>query len=74
MANTQLSLFDTSVAAETTYKVGDFVKLRRKSAHAAYLKKGDIIQIEAIHPATEPANFGTSALSPGDMSIQMNLP
>ncbi len=43
----QLSLFDTSVAVETTYKVGDFVKLRRKSAHAACFKKGDIIQIEA---------------------------
>jgi hypothetical protein len=50
MTNTQLSLFSTPPAVETTYKVGDFVKLRRKSVHAAYFKKGDILQIEAIHP------------------------
>jgi hypothetical protein len=55
--NTQLSLFDTSTVVETTYKIGDFVKLRRKSAHAACLKKGDIIQIEAIHPHDGSCKF-----------------
>ena len=53
----QLSLFDTSTAVETTYKVGDFVKLRRKSAHAACLKKGDIIQIQAVHPSDGSCKF-----------------
>ena len=57
MANTQLSLFDTSAAVKTIYKVGDFVKLRRKSAHAACLKKGDIIQIQAIHPSDGSCKF-----------------
>ena len=57
MANTQLSLFDTSTAVKTTYKVGDFVKLRRKSAHAACLKKGDIIQIQAVHPSDGSCKF-----------------
>jgi hypothetical protein len=53
----QLSLFDTAAVIETTYKIGDFVKLRRKSAHAACFKKGDIIQIEAIHPIDGSCKF-----------------
>ncbi|MEG3842937.1 hypothetical protein [Microcoleus sp. herbarium14] len=56
MTCTQLSLFPPA-AVETTYKVGDFVKLRRKSAHAACLKKGDIIQIEAVHPRDGSCKF-----------------
>ena len=56
MTSTQLSLFASS-AVDTTYKVGDFVKLRRKSAHAACLKKGDIIQIQAVHPSDGSCKF-----------------
>ena len=58
MTCTQLSLFNTAAAApETTYKVGDFVKLKRKTPHAACFKKGDIIQIEAIHPLDGSCKF-----------------
>ena len=53
----QLTLFDTAAVIDTTYKVGDFVKLRRKSAHAAGFKKGDIIQIQAIHPRDGSCKF-----------------
>ncbi len=53
----QLSLFDTAAVIETIYKIGDFVKLRRKSAHAACLKKGDIIQIQAVHPSDGSCKF-----------------
>jgi hypothetical protein len=55
--NTQLSLFDTSTVVETTYKIGDRVKLKRKSPHAACLKKGDLVEIEAIHPHNGSCKF-----------------
>jgi len=50
----QLSLFAT---VETTYKIGDRVKLKRKTPAAACLKKGDIIQIAAIHPMSGSCKF-----------------
>ncbi|MGB8688688.1 MAG: hypothetical protein WCD53_15325 [Microcoleus sp.] len=56
ISSVQLSLFDTA-AIETTYKIGDQVKLKRKTPHAACLKKGDIVQIEAIHPHDGSCEF-----------------
>jgi hypothetical protein len=53
----QLSLFAASTAVETVYQVGDRVKLKRKTPAAAFLKKGDIIQIAAIHPASGSCKF-----------------
>ena len=50
----QLSLFAT---VQRTYEVGDRVKLKRKTPAAACLKKGDIIQIAAIHPQTGSCKF-----------------
>ncbi|MEG4323645.1 MULTISPECIES: hypothetical protein [unclassified Microcoleus] len=40
-----------------TYKVGDRVKLKRKTPHAACLKKGDIVTIDAIHPQNGSCKF-----------------
>jgi hypothetical protein len=53
----QLSLFDTAAVIKPTYKVGDRVKVKRKTPHAPLLKKGDIIRIEAIHPHNGSCKF-----------------
>ena len=53
----QLSLFDTAAVIKPTYKIGDRVKVRRKTPHAPLLKKGDIVRIEAIHPHNGSCKF-----------------
>jgi hypothetical protein len=53
----QLSLFNVSAAVATSYKVGDRVKLRKKPLAASYVKKGDIIEIAAIHPLNGSIKF-----------------
>lgn len=55
-SGTQLALFDPA-SAMATYKVGDWVKLKRKTPHAACLKKGDIVQIETIHSLDGSCKF-----------------
>ncbi|MEG4275166.1 MULTISPECIES: hypothetical protein [unclassified Microcoleus] len=55
--NTQLSLFDASTAVEPAYKIGDRVKLRKKPIAASYVKKGDIVEIAAIHPTNGSIKF-----------------
>jgi hypothetical protein len=57
MVSTQLSLFDAATVIQPTYKVGDRVKVKRKTAHAPLLKKGDIVRIEAIHPHNGSCKF-----------------
>jgi hypothetical protein len=58
MVNTQISLFDTSTeVVESYYKTGDWVQLKRKSKNAAYIKKGDIVQVEAVHPVNGSIKF-----------------
>jgi len=57
MVNAQLSLFDTADVIKPTYKVGDLVKVKRKTPHAPLSKKGDIIKIEAIHPHNGSCKF-----------------
>ena len=57
MINAQLSLFDTAAVIKPVYKVGDRVKVKRKTPHAPVLKKGDIIRIEAIHPHNGSCKF-----------------
>src|SRR4028118_2269132 len=49
MVSAQLSLFDTAAAIKPAYKVGDLVRVKRKTPQAPLVKKGDIIRIEAIH-------------------------
>jgi hypothetical protein len=54
----QLSLFDTdSIVKPPIYKVGDWVKLRKKPMAASYLKKGDTVEIAAIHPQNGSIKF-----------------
>ena len=57
MVSQQLSLFDAATVAKPTYKIGDLVKVKRKTPHAPLLKKGDIVQIETIHPHNGSCKF-----------------
>src|SRR6476661_4641814 len=57
MVSAQLSLFDTAAVIKPTYKVGDRVKVKRKTPHAPLRKKGDIVRIEAIHPHNGSCKF-----------------
>jgi hypothetical protein len=56
-ASAQLSLFDTAAVIQPAYKVGDRVKVRKKPAAASYIKKGDIVEIAAIHPINGSIKF-----------------
>jgi hypothetical protein len=52
----QLKLFETP-ATKSLYKAGDWVELKRKSKNVAYLKGGDVVQIEAVHPVNGSIKF-----------------
>jgi hypothetical protein len=53
----QLALFDIDSAVAPSLKPGDWVKLRRKSTSAAYWRKGEIVQVESVHPVNGGARF-----------------
>ena len=53
----QLSLFDTVAVTKPTYKIGDLVRLRKKPMAASYVKKGDFVVVEAIHPVDGSVKF-----------------
>ena len=57
MVSAQFSLFDTATVIRPIYKVGDRVRVKRKTPHAPLLKKGDIVRIEAIHPHNGSCKF-----------------
>ena len=57
MVSAQLSLFDTAAVIKPTYKIGDRVKCRKKPIAASYVKKGDIVEIAAIHPIDGSIKF-----------------
>jgi hypothetical protein len=57
MVSQQLSLFDTATAVKRTYEIGDLVKLRKKPMAASYVKKGDFVVIDAIHPVDGSVRF-----------------
>jgi hypothetical protein len=57
MVSAQLSLFDTATVIKPIYKVGDLVKLRKKPMAASYVKKGDIVVVDAIHPVDGSVKF-----------------
>ena len=40
-----------------TIKPGDGVKWRRKSKNAVYWKKGEVIQVESVHPLDDSIRF-----------------
>jgi hypothetical protein len=53
----QLSLFDIAGVIQPTYKVGDLVKIRKRPIAASYVKKGDIVQVAAVHPIDGSIKF-----------------
>ena len=57
MISSQLSLFDTAAVIKPAYKVGDRVKLRKKPIASSYVKKGDIVEIAAVHPINGSIKF-----------------
>jgi hypothetical protein len=57
MISQQLSLFDTATAVKRTYEICDLVKLRKKPRAASYVKKGDFVVIDAIHPVDGSVRF-----------------
>ncbi len=55
---TQLSLFNSATAeVGTSYQAGDWVKVRRKPAIAAWVKRGEIFKVNAVHPADGSMRF-----------------
>lgn len=57
MANTQLSLFDTSLVAGTVHNAGDWVKVRRKPEIAAHVKRGEVFRVNTVHPTDGSLRF-----------------
>ncbi len=57
MVNNQLSIFNVPTVVATSYKVGDRVKLRKKPVAASYVKKGDIVEVSAVHPLNGSIKF-----------------
>jgi hypothetical protein len=53
----QLSLFDTATVVKPSYKIGDRVKVRKRPIAASYIKKGDIVEIVAVHPLNGSIKF-----------------
>jgi hypothetical protein len=57
MNSSQLSLFNTSAATGHVYRAGDWVKVRKKPAFAAWVKRGEVFQINQIHPIDGSLKF-----------------
>jgi len=57
MNSSQLSLFNTNTATGNLYRAGDWVKVRRKPAIAAWVKRGEIFQINEVHPIDGSLKF-----------------
>ena len=57
MNSSQLSLFNTNAATGNLYRAGDWVKVRKKPAFAAWVKRGEIFQINQVHPIDGSLKF-----------------
>jgi hypothetical protein len=57
MNSSQLSLFNTSTATGNVYRAGDWVKVRKKPAIAAWVKRGEVFQINQVHPIDGSLKF-----------------
>lgn len=58
VSSAQLSLFDTAAAeVGSLYKTGDYVKLRRKPAVAAWVKRGEVYKVNKVHPVDGSLQF-----------------
>jgi hypothetical protein len=56
MNSRQLSLFNTNTAGNV-YRAGDWVKVRRKPAIAAWVKRGEVFQINQVDPIDGSLKF-----------------
>jgi len=57
MNNSQLSLFNTNTATGNVYRAGDWVKVQKKPAFAAWVKRGEVFQINQVHPINGSLKF-----------------
>ena len=57
MNSSQLSLFNTNAATGNVYRAGDWVKVRKKPAIAAWVKRGEVFQINQVHPIDGSLKF-----------------
>jgi len=57
MNSSQLSLFNTNAPTGSIYKAGDWVKVRKKPAFAAWVKRGEVFQINQVHPIDGSLKF-----------------
>ena len=57
MNSSQLSLFNTNTATGNVYRAGDWVKVRKKPAFAAWVKRGEVFQINQVHPINGSLKF-----------------
>ena len=76
----QLSIFDTLQPLDTAkleLNPGDWVKLRRKTVSVAYWKKGEVVQIESVHPVNGSGRFWNERseswayLHPDDVTVTL---
>jgi hypothetical protein len=57
MNSSQLSLFNTSATTGHVYRAGDWVKVRKKPATSAWVKRGEVFQINQVHPIDGSLKF-----------------
>ena len=57
MNSSQLSLFNTNTATGNVYRAGDWVKVQKKPAIAAWVKRGEVFQINQVHPIDGSLKF-----------------
>jgi hypothetical protein len=57
MNSRQLSLFNTNTATGNLYRAGDWVKVQKKPAIAAWVKRGEVFQINQVHPIDGSLKF-----------------
>jgi len=57
MNSGQLSLFNTNTATGNVYRAGDWVKVRKKPAFAAWVKRDEVFQINQVHPIDGSLKF-----------------
>jgi hypothetical protein len=57
MNSSQLSLFNTNAPTGSIYKAGDWVKIQKKPAIAGWVKRGEVFQINQVHPIDGSLKF-----------------
>jgi len=57
MISNQLSLFNKAAVIQPAYKIGDRIKVRKKPIGTSYIKKGDIVEVAAVHPLNGSIKF-----------------